>query len=122
MFLGCSKPDPQMVYIEKRRHHDNIYPTLVVTSPANGTCIPMNTPFTVKADATDNVKILDVGFIVNYPNPYSPYLIPSQQAFDYEFPYEATFVTPNQPCNIVIIVFAEDYNQQTQRNLYLKCQ
>lgn len=121
IFLGCSKQEPIEVAAKGKRH-DIVYPTLVITSPTNGTCLPINTQFTVKADAIDNVKIVMVGFIANFPNPYSPYIIPSQAYNDYEFPYEATFVTPNQPCNIVLITYASDGNQQTQRNIYLSCQ
>ena len=123
ILVGCTKPEPQMVYVGKNNgkgKNDRIAPTVEILTPSNGDTLPMNTPYTIKVNATDNVGIVEVGIIANYPNPFGPEIIPSNQAMFFAPPYEATFVTPNQPCNLVLIVFAADKVQMTQKNIYLK--
>ena len=127
IMLSCDKEEPAQpkttnVAAKGSRRSDKTPPTVVITSPANGDTLPLNTPYTISADVTDNLRIVSVGIIVNYPNPFNPTeLIPSQAVTLYSAPWQTTFVTPNQPCNVTIIVFASDGTQITQKNIYLTC-
>lgn len=122
MFVSCDKQEPiTNVAAKGNGKHDIIPPTLNVISPTNGTVLPLNTPFRVIAEATDNIRVVQVGFIANFPNPYGPEIIPSQQAMLNYAPWQTTFVTPNQPCNIVLIIFASDAYNMVQKNVYLSC-